>query len=682
MRSDTISDILRRIAATRDERGHTRSLVAAGDWRKADNDTTRCVAFDARVRRESGLAEAVRGTNDFQPAAFLPQGATARRAVGRVLLQTPASSLSGTGFLISPTLFITNQHVLADAQAASQATVIFDDELDEHGLPRPRTIFRLAPERCAVFSDEQDLDYAVVALGERVQGDATVDELGYCPISFTPDRHRKGMNVNIIQHPEGMPKTIAIRNNLLTARTDTRLLYETDTDFGSSGAPVYNDQWDVVALHHYGAPSAPAADTTQVNEGVRISSIYQDLQDRLPQLDVDAAALLNTALALWVDPVPATGKQLERRTPVAALAAEAQVLPATAPKTLKRLPERAIVDTDYSNRNGFDGKFVPGLKLDLAKIAAPRQAVIAPLRADAAAAGTSAGERAKASSKTSTKAASKASAAKTAKAIGKATTSGELRYENFSILMHKARRFALLTATNIDGATWLSIDRKTGQPAAEQPEGDVWYNDPRIDPSYTVGQTFYSGWSNLFDRGHLTRREDPNWGEFATRANADTFHFTNCTPQHWKFNESIEYWQGIERYVLEKGIFDSGKDKPVTVLQGPVYDDVNDQWADDVQIPSAFWKVVAWKGAAGLKAVAMIADQTALLTLQRHGGSAPPPRDTTVSVLQFRASIATIESKTGLDLSALRKYDTAGGDLPVVGEALLPITRWEDIPLE
>ncbi|HTJ98076.1 MAG TPA: trypsin-like peptidase domain-containing protein, partial [Bordetella sp.] len=629
MRSDTINAILRRIAATCDDRMRTRALVAAGNWRAADDDATRGMAFDARVKRDSGLAEAVYGTNDFQPAAFLPDGAAARRAVGRVVLQTPQLSISGTGFLISPGLFITNQHVIADADAAAQTTVVFDDELDERGEPRPRTIFRLAPERCAIFSDENDLDYAVIALGERVSGDATVEELGYCPISFTPDRHRKGMNVNIIQHPEGLPKTIAIRNNLLTARTDTRLLYETDTDFGSSGAPVYNDQWDVVALHHFGAPStvaqaaadgesidalgdasngeradasndgrdeargntrksashdalpaaargksrvaqksvrtaktvrkttaaaavamassrtavmpppstdAASADAAQVNEGVRISSIYQDLQSRLPQLGADAAGLVRSALALWVDPSPSVGKQLERRLPLTTAVAstgdaealsdpvsfaattatavgaignaasmaqsvaipltitvtlggagaaapavadavrmsagaagtagapETSVIPgvpvatgtspalaeaATQPKTLKRLPERTKVDTDFSDRNGYNGKFVPGLKLDLGKVAAPRKSVIAPLEETSAGAAT-----------------------------------GELRYQNFSLVMHKARRFALFTATNIDGATWLAIDRKTGQPAAEQPEGDVWYNDTRISATY------------------------------------------------------------------------------------------------------------------------------------------------------------------------------------------------------
>ena len=119
--------------------------------------------------------------------------------------------------------------------------------------------------------------------------------------------------------------------------------------------------------------------------------------------------------------------------------------------------------------------------------------------------------------------------------------------------------FALLTATNIDGATYVAIDRKTGEPAATQPEGETWYKDSRMSDSYFVVQDFYSAWSHLFDRGHLTRRDDPTWGEFATRANKDTFHFTNCTPQHWKFNESIKFWQGIERYVLEQGLFVSGR---------------------------------------------------------------------------------------------------------------------------
>jgi endonuclease G, mitochondrial len=575
-------------------------------------------------------------------------------------------------------------------------------------MPRRRTVFRLAPERFALFSDENDLDYAVVAIGERLDGNASLAELGYCPLSFTPDRHRKGINVNIIQHPNGMPKTVAVRNNLLTERTETRLLYETDTDFGSSGAPVFNDQWDVIALHHYGMPSAAPVNAVaqpapiNVNEGIRISAIYQELEARSAQLETAPRQLIGRALKLWSESVPAE-KQLERRPPARDSAMEVvtvknpnlamgqdtspSVLSTPLPATLslviplhitvkietptvpgridarledrmdeqgegstKRLQspsEGGKLDTDYSNRNGFNSRFVPGASIELATITMPKKASVAPLHEGEA-----------------------------------AGFPGELRYQNFSVVMHKARRLALLTATNIDGETYIAIDRTTGEPSVPQPEGETWYRDSRISASYFIDQDFYSGWSHLFDRGHLTRRSDPTWGAFATRANRDTFHFTNCSPQHWRFNQSLQYWQGIERYVLENGVFASGRDKPVSVLQGPVFDDENDQWADEVQVPSAFWKIVVWNGAQGLKAVALVIDQSALFAQVRRGSALPPQAGTTVNVTQWRTSVANIEKKSGLDLAAIRAYDTADRGLPMVGEALVAsINSWKDIPL-
>ena len=56
--------------------------------------------------------------------------------------------------------------------------------------------------------------------------------------------------LNIIHHPNGDYKQISIRANTFVGLDDTRIFYETDTAQGSSGSPVFNDQWQVVGLHH------------------------------------------------------------------------------------------------------------------------------------------------------------------------------------------------------------------------------------------------------------------------------------------------------------------------------------------------------------------------------------------------------------------------------------------------
>ncbi len=126
----------------------------------------------------------------------------------------------------------------------------------------------------------------------------------------------KGEPVYVIQHPRGQPKQVVVRNNLLVDRDEGAetpyLTYEADTDQGSSGSPVFNRQWEVVALHHAteierdaaggilardGSPWDPADGPGNVrfgdfNEGVRVSSIVRDLDRKLRALrDRDPAAL-------------------------------------------------------------------------------------------------------------------------------------------------------------------------------------------------------------------------------------------------------------------------------------------------------------------------------------------------------------------------------------------------------
>ncbi|MDA9448236.1 DNA/RNA non-specific endonuclease [Bradyrhizobium sp. CCBAU 21360] len=683
------------VEQTREDRDRVRKLVESKQWRQAEPDRTRMAMFSLRTARQTMPrgAEAVQGPDDMQASWFLPGGATARRAIAFVEATAGGKWTAGSGFLISPTLFMTNQHVIQDEAAALSAQITFDREMGEDGSMRPTTVFRLAPDRFALFSQQEELDYAIVALGQKVAGDSDPRDFGLCVLSDRPDKHVIGMNMNIVQHPNGLPKMIAIRNNILQYRTERTLLYETDTDHGSSGAAVFNDAWELVALHHFGEPFLERKDEngnaipTNVNEGVRISAIYRHLSDRLATLDGDHRDLLRAALELSKTALVQTGgKRLSPPHPSAdaqeslvmgkegvmaseaggneikvtipievsvrvggSYATAAPVAAAPAPqKTLTRAAEKISVDQDYSNRDGYDPRFVHGVTFPLPTPVGKLAKQIAPLRA---------GEQ--------------------------NAEAGELKYEHFSIKMNKAKKMALFTATNIDGKSFLNVDRSTGE-VTDGAEGETWYGDPRISASFFIDQTFYSGWSNLFDRGHLTRRMDPDWGskEEAERANADTYHFTNCTPQHFRFNESTKFWQGAEQYVLENGAISEEAANRICVFQGPIFDDKVDLWADDIQIPSSFFKVIAWKGKNGVKSVGLVVDQRQLLSEQRKGGIPPKP-PAFVDVSQWRVAITEIERRTGLDFGdQVRSADTfETKDQPVVGEArpAIPVKSESDL---
>jgi endonuclease G len=679
------------VAETRAARDEVRQFVSEHRPLDAEPDQDRVARFLTRqiAMNLPGREALVGPTNDLQAAWFLAEGAAIRRAVAFVEVNTPRMSDRGSGFLVSPRLFMTNQHVVADESVARDTQITFDNERDELGRPLPATIFKLDPGRLALFSKEDELDYALIAVGVRIFGSGELSDFGHCVLSNQPDRHAIGMNVNIVQHPSGLPKMIAVRNNVLAFRTPRTLLYETDTEHGSSGSPVFNDAWEVVALHHYGEPFLERTDETgrpipvTVNEGVRISAIYQDLETRAASLAPEQRALLLEALSY--------DKQADNQAPRRVLgpprpgsggaenAVVAQGITMTSPtnaqelrftvpleitvkfgtasqtptitgavvtepaKTLRRAAEALKIDQDYSNRKGYNSKFIPGVTIPLPTPTAKLAKQIAPLRA---------GED--------------------------NAEDGELKYQHFSLKLNKSKRMAMFTATNIDGKTYLTVDRDTGQVGGA--EGDKWFKDPRVSASFYLDQTFYSEWSHYFDRGHLTRRTDPTWGteEQAERANADTFHFTNCAPQHFRFNQTARFWQGAERYVLENGVLSVDSGTHITVFQGPIFNNQIDLWSDDVQIPSSFFKVVVWKGQSGMKSVGIIVDQLPLMSEERR--NLGQPRDLpAVNVSHWRVPIASIEKRTGLSFGAVvNDADTIKQEeQPVVGEALILINSFE-----
>lgn len=253
------------------------------------------------------------------------------------------------------------------------------------------------------------------------------------------------------------------------------------------------------------------------------------------------------------------------------------------------------------------------------------------------------------------------------------TPTRELRFTHFTVLLQPARRLALATGVNLDGAQLVEIDR-----------GNAWHLDPRVPADQQTGPEVYV--RNDLDRGHLVRRRDPVWGstETAVQANLDTFNFVNAAPQAGVFNQGKALWAGLENYVLEHAQLNQQR---LSVFTAPVLDP-DDPPYRGVQIPRLFWKIAAWAelpdasegavGAVELAATGYVLDQTPqlddidLASRRAREAGRPPPLG---PFRTFQVPISDIAALTGLDLGPLLAADRLSVPTPTPSRSI----RWTEL---
>lgn len=215
----------------------------------------------------------LQGINTILPIGFLEFGLIKARKVAKIQLPVPGGVKSGTGFLIQDNILITNNHVIPDKAAAANAKAIFNFEDDLNRLPKPVTAYDLDAERM-ITSPLAQFDMTAI----RIKSDAN-KFFGFIELKNPEVAVAKNDFVNIIQHPAGQPKKIALYHNIVTNVDDRKVQYLTDTLQGSSGSPVFNSDWEVVALHHAGGDSQanePVNETSAFrNEGINILRVIE-----------------------------------------------------------------------------------------------------------------------------------------------------------------------------------------------------------------------------------------------------------------------------------------------------------------------------------------------------------------------------------------------------------------------
>jgi V8-like Glu-specific endopeptidase len=196
----------------------------------------------------------------------------------------------GTGFLMAggtfgleePVVFVTNAHVISDTWDGSipgaDASVTFETEPADIRRPHRvgRILFTSDPGEIGDQTQPDRLDVTIVSL-ETLPAPA----LPLRPAANIPLPSPKS-KAFVVGHPASGAMQFSLHDSvLLDVSDDERLMhYRTPTEPGSSGSPVFNVRWEVVALHHAGSPTAPrlrGEGVYEANEGITLRAIRRKL---------------------------------------------------------------------------------------------------------------------------------------------------------------------------------------------------------------------------------------------------------------------------------------------------------------------------------------------------------------------------------------------------------------------
>ena len=248
---------------------------------------------DVRAARMDELGgeglEKVLGVDRYQSLTWYRNGLLRCRAVARI--QNGNDDGIGTGFLVAgldlhpglPSLVVvTNGHVIPEGLDPDDAVVVF------HGLdddPGQQSQFRVARVWWYRPSAGNGLDTTILELD------------GYpanvIPVPLAKALPRKPLNnrrAYVIGHPRGLAQPqFSLQDNLLLDYDKRVLHYRSPTEGGSSGSPVFNNDWKLIGLHHAGGNSVPALNneggTYPANEGITLDAIRRGLTDDPPARD-------------------------------------------------------------------------------------------------------------------------------------------------------------------------------------------------------------------------------------------------------------------------------------------------------------------------------------------------------------------------------------------------------------
>ena len=241
-------------------------------YRETNHQFITPTPFFWKSSKSSETLEKIMGARStLLPISWLEVGFERSHSIARILL--PDGGFA-TGILLEHNRLLTCHHVLPAEEIAQQTVIQFNYQQDSIGNYNDLTEFHLDP--ATHFQTSLQADWTIV----HISGNANAQ---WGAINLRPTTIKENEYANIIQHPSGGPKQIACYHNIIAYADETYVQYLTDTLPGSSGSPVFDSQWNLIALHHSGGRIKEPATERLVyrNEGININAIIKALDHRL-----------------------------------------------------------------------------------------------------------------------------------------------------------------------------------------------------------------------------------------------------------------------------------------------------------------------------------------------------------------------------------------------------------------
>jgi tetratricopeptide (TPR) repeat protein len=213
--------------------------------------------FRMCMQRASAVAKVEDSLGDAVGTAFVVRGGDLKAELGDELL------------------LLTNAHVISEDPLVSRALrpdkAVLNFELRKNNNPAEFEVEQVWS------SKPEDLDATLLRPTQPIEN---VEPMPLTDIRPLADGQQRAY---IIGHPQGRKLSFSIHDNYLLDYDDRLLHYRSPTEPGNSGSPVFNDEWELIGLHHRGLRKMPRLNnqegTYPANEGIWIQAIINRLKD-------------------------------------------------------------------------------------------------------------------------------------------------------------------------------------------------------------------------------------------------------------------------------------------------------------------------------------------------------------------------------------------------------------------